>query len=343
MRAARLCLLAAALGGCGARDVRGQGRWAEPTSARLTTDAGSTPHHVSAVPAIAGARPQTLARTNSRAIAVDAAHVYFGSDSDDALFVIDKLVRENAEPKRLARHAPIHGALSYDAHDTTLAWIGSPGDAVFRVSAAGGAPSTVRDRGIFTDVVSSGGDVFITEAQGSGGVLTRVTGPTAARLASIEGTPHGIVVDGDQVFVATSSRLAATSRTRGSVKEIARGAGFESPQFDDGWVFATMVDPKQSRTRTLVRVAKTGGPLETLATGVRDAPIAVSQGVVYWFDAESGKLLAADARGTTPATARLVSLDPVFEHVRALAVDDDGAFIAAGTGEDARIVVVSFR
>ncbi len=302
-----------------------------------------------ATPTPTGRKPREIVRASSRALATDPAHVYFGDDDDDTLCSLEKMPAEGAsnEPVRIARRAPIAGGLALDAHDAALAWIASPGDVILRVPVRGGAPTTIRDRGIFTDVAASNGDVFFTEARGSGGMLMRVTGTTAAQLATLEGTPRGTVVDADDAYVATSTRLVSSPRTRGEVTELARGSAFASPQLDDGWLYATTaVADASPRKRVVVRVKKTGGPLETVATNVRDSAIAVHRGTLYWFDADRPALLASsvasDAVSTRPAV-RLVSEDSMLERVNALVVDDDGAFVACGHGEDARIVVISLR
>jgi hypothetical protein len=285
-------------------------------------------------PEVPRPKPREIARAHSVALAVDANQLYFGDANDDALFAI--LKRPHAEggtqPTRIARRAPMAGALSLD--DDELFWIGTPGDVVLRAPIKGGTPGTVRDRGIFTDVVALGGDVFITEARGTGGALTRVTGTTAAHLATLEGTPRGIVVDKERVWIATSSRILSTPRSRGEARELARGAGFASPQVDATWVYATMSG--SGRARVLVRVKKAGGPLETVATNVRDAPIALRDGVVYWFDADRPALLA------TPS-ARVVSEDPLLARPNAIVVDGESAYVAVGNGEDGRIVSVALR
>jgi hypothetical protein len=176
-------------------------------------------------------------------------------------------------------------------------------------------------------------------------VLTRVTGTTATVLASTEGSPRGIAVDAEHVYVASTTRLARTLRQRGDATELAKGAGFANPQLDDTFLYATAVDPK-SRARRIVRVKKTGGELETIATGVRDAPIALYKGLLYWFDADQSALVSANVASpsASPSPARaIVSEDPRFDRPRAITVDDDGVFVATGYGEGARILVVSPR
>jgi hypothetical protein len=301
---------------------------------------------VIAAPTVTGRKARTILAVDTRAIALDKEHVYFGDAEEDAVLALAKTSADKdagAGPTPIARRAPMQGALAIDPKTSTLAWIANPGDTVLRVPASGGVAITIRDRGIFTHVAANGGDVFFTEVQGQGGVLTRVTGTTAARLASFEGTPRGLVVDDDRVYVATSSRIVSTTRARGEVTEIARGAGFASPQVEGGWVYVTAVDPA-SRARQIVRAKTTGSDPETVRASVKDAPIAVFDRVLYWFDAERTALMSlsleADIPNRAPAT---VCEDPIFDHVEALAVDRDGAWVAAGSGETARIVTVALR
>lgn len=309
-----------------------------PGGPRQKHDAGADANieRVIATPAVAGLVPREIAKASARAIITSPLHVYFGDSEDDALYALDK---KGGEPTRLARRAPMPGALAIDTDWSTLAWIGSPGDIVLRISTKGGPPSTVRDRGIFTDVAVSGGDVFFTEARAEGGVVTRVTGNTVAQLATVEGSPRGIAVDAQHVYVATSSRLAMTARTRGEVTELATGSAFANPLLDETWLYATAVDPN-SRQRAIVRVKKTGGSFETVTGSIREAPIALHAGTLYWFDADRPALVSSSTTGLLPRT---VSEDPLLAQPSAIAVDDDGIFVATGYGEGARIVVLPLR
>jgi hypothetical protein len=344
-RPAPALVAVALLAGCAGRrprDVENQHARSEvPASAAgpIAPAADAGPPRVVATPEVTGRRPRTLARGGSHAVALDATNVYFGADAEDALLAIPRRASE-PEPTTIARRAPMNGALSRDPNDATLAWVAAPGDVVLRASTKGGATTAIREGGVFADVVAAGGDVFVTEVVGTGGVLTRVTGAAAARLGAFDGTPRGMVVDRGRVYVATSSRLLSIPRARGEATELAAQGGFASPQVDDGWVYATTIAPG-ARTRSLVRVAKGGGAPETLATGLRDAPIALAGGVVYWFDADRPMLLALDVGPPAHAAARVVSVDPLFDHVSALAADEAGVFAAVGRGDDACVVVVA--
>jgi len=308
---------------------------------------GST---ATAIPA--GKKPKEIARANTRAMATNMTHLFYGDAEDDALFAIPKT---GGDPVRVSRRSPIPGGLAFDSETSTLSWIATPGDTVFRVGVNGGTPTTVRDRGLFTDVATLGGDVFITEAQAGSGVVTRVTGNTAARLATIDGLPRGICVDAEHVYIATSTKLAMTSRTRGEVVELARGSSFSSPlviggkeKDGGGGVIATTTAENQSTStrRIVVRAKKRTGlsgtetwSLETIATNVREAPTTVYKGIVYWFDADRPALLAR-AIATPAASPQVVSEDELFDRPSAITVDEDGIFIAAGYGANARIVSI---
>jgi hypothetical protein len=323
------------------RDVSNQNPRSElvdgPGSPGPTRDAGSAlgVDRVIARPAV-GLAPREIAKASARAIVTSPTHVFFGDSEDDALYALSK---KGGSPMRIARRDPMPGALAIDTDSSTLAWIGSPGDVVLRVPTNGGTVTTVRDRGIFTDVAASGGDVFFTEARDEAGILTRVTGTTAARLAAVEGAPRGIAIDAQHVYLATSSRLAVTPRTRGEVIDLATGAAFANPLLDETWLYATAVDPK-SRVREIVRVKKTGGTLETIVTGIRDAPTALYKGTLYWFDPDRPALLSSSGARPSPRT---VCEDAQLERPSAITVDDDGVFVATGYGEGARILVIPLR
>ncbi len=337
---------AASIGACaaaGPRDVGNQNPRSEFPSAEVAApeDAGTEAgrHRVRAKPTLLGRAARVIAHGPSHAIALDADNVYFGDDASDQLVALPKRPTEPpAEPRRLARHAPMDGTLSYDPHAAALAWVGSPGDVVLRVSVKGGPPSTLRDGSIFADVVATGGDVFITEASSGGAFLMRVTGATASRLGTIKGTPRGIAVDAERVYIASSARLVSTPRTPGPMTELSTAGGFASPRLDEASIYVTMATATAG-SYSLVRIPKRGGALETLATNVREAPIAIAKGRVFWFDANRPNLLALDVRGASSA-AVTISSDPLFEHVRALAVDESGAYAAVGSGDDAAVVAI---
>lgn len=290
--------------------------------------AGTATIHSVATPAPVGVAPRVLARANARAIATTKTHVYFGDAADDALLAVPK---SGGEPVRLARRAPMPGALAIDAG--VVVWIGSPGDVVLRLPLDGAStPTTIRDRGIFTDVAAHGGDVLFVEAIDGHGALTRITGPTTARLATLDAMPRALAIDEEDAFVVTPTRVLRAPRQRGEVQTLATEPGFGTIALDRENVYVTA---KRGSTRALVRIPKHGGAaVDVVASGVRDAPIAVRDGEVFFFD---------EARPVVRTPSRLVSEHVSLEHPTALAADDDGLFVAAGDDEDARILSIPLR
>lgn len=323
-------LASLALAACarrGPRDVGDRNYRGEPSAD--ATPAGSATIHSVATPALAGIAPRVLAHASARAIATTSTDVYFGDASDDALLAVPKA--GSAEPVRIARRAPMPGALAIDAG--MLVWIGSPGDVVLKMRLdRTTAPTTIRDRGIFTGVAAGRGDVFFIEAQDGGGGLTRITGPTTAHLATFAALPRGLAVDDEDAFVVTQAGVLAAPRQRGEVRRLATGAGFGAIALDRDHVLVTV---KRGATRAIVRIPKGGGPPEdVVASGVRDAPIAVRDGEVFYFD---------DARPVVRSPSRLVSEHPSFDRPTAIAADADGLYVAAGDGEDALVTSIALR
>jgi hypothetical protein len=302
-------------------------------------DAGADPAvRVLATPEVAGVPPRELANASSRAIALDASRVYFGDAEDDDVYAVPK-AGGGGEPVKVGRRAPVPEALSVDG--STLAWVGTPGDVVLRAPSSGGPATTLKDRGLFTGVVANGGDVFFVEADRGDSVVSRLatSGTSASRIASFDGLPRGMTADASRIYVATSTGLVATPRTRGDAHVLAAGSSFSHPVTDDTMVYAT-IPSGQGRARLLVRVPKTGGAPETVATNVRDAPIACFRGSLYWFDADRAALLASPPGSAS--VPRTVSETPLLAEPSALAVDADGAFVAAGFAEEGRILAIAF-
>jgi hypothetical protein len=328
-----LALLGAGCSGRGARDARDRAE-RERTNVSAAevkpTPVATTTVHSVATP-VPGQKPHVIAHAHSLAIATTKKNVYFGDVDDDRIFVVAKTV--GAQPERLAQRTPVSGALV--AEETSLTWIASPGDAVLRMPLpASSPPVTIREREIFTGVAARGGDVFLVGAATGGGALTRVTGPTAARLASFDAVPRAVFADATNVFVVTPTSVLRTPHQRGPVTTLANGEGIGASAADDACVYVTV---KHGSSRAIMRVPKYGGAaiMTSSIEGARDAPIAVRRGEVFFFDAERPVLRALAIDGKA---ARIVSEDPVFERVNALTVDEDGAWIA--TGEEAEGAVV---
>lgn len=299
----------------------------------LRSPAGTTTVRSVATPVPAGAKARVIARTHSFALATTKTHVYFGDADDGWLMALPKTGAP--EPTRVARHAPVTSALVADA--TSLTWIASPGDTVLRLPFAGASsPTTIREREIFTGLAADGGDVFLVGAASGGGALTRITGPTAARLASLDAVPRAVMVDASNVFVVTPKSVLRTPRRRGEVTTLATGTAFGTAASDDACLYVTT---KQGTSRAILRVPKYGGAMTALSAvdGVRDAPIAVRKGEVFFFD-EGRAVLRAHA--IDAGTTRVVSEDSAFERVNALAIDDDGVWVATGEASSGAILRV---
>jgi hypothetical protein len=328
-----------ALGACskkGPRDVGDLGYYGDLGSPRADPTAAVAPSaepRTAAKPSPTGSPPRVLARASARAIATSKTHVYFGDAEDDTLYALAKTGA--GEPARFTRRTAMPGAMAIDAG--ALVWVASPGDVVLRLplDGAGGAPTTLRDRGIFTDVAADGGDVFVLEAGGAGGVLTRITGTTTARLASFEGAPRHVVVDDAHAFVVTASKVLRAPRQRGELETVATGAGFAAAAMDEKFVYVTS---RHGASRGITRVPKAGGAAsQLLDSGVRDAPVATHGGELLFFDDARPALRA---RRLSDGVTRTLSEHALFERPIAIAVDDDGVFVATGDGAAAAVVTV---
>lgn len=316
-----------------ARDVAGERRRRGDMDASVEGGADNAfpeaPREL-AHPVAIGRRPRVFVQASSRALAVDATNLYYGNNEDDGVFSIPKA---GGTPVRLARHAPVAGALALDGDSIT--WIASPGDVVLRISTSGGGqPTTLRDRGIFSDVASEKGDVFIAEAIGAGGALLRVTGPTAARLVSFEGSPRVLLVDATHAYVTTPTKVYRTPHTKGELETIATGIAFGSAEADEGFVY---IVTEQDKARVVVRFPKTGGPMTVLARDVRDAPIEIIGDELLYFDASKPQLRAMRTSG---GPSRVVAEDEAFSVVSAIEADANTVYVATGSRESAAILAV---
>jgi hypothetical protein len=311
------------------RDIAGDRR-PRRDDVDASTDGGvagmvPAPPPVSVQPTVNVDKPRLVARASTRALAVDATNLYYGDSEDDGIYAIPKA---GGGPVRLARHAPVAGAMALDADSIT--WIGSPGDSVLRVSLRGGAqPTTLRDRGIFSDVATAKGEVFIVEALGAGGALLRVSAGATSRVAAFEGAPRAVMADATHAYVITPTKILRSPYPKGELETIATGTAFGSAEMDDTYIYVVaMVD----RSRVVARVAKTGGPVTTLATSAGDGPLEVSGDDVLFFDAMRPQLRAVPKSG---GASKLVVEDESLSSVTAIEADGRIVYIATssrGTG-----------
>jgi hypothetical protein len=331
--AAALAFAAACSGGSAtrARDIAGDRRPAAAGSAESgpSTVVPEAPH-VADAPGVKGERPRVVVKASARALAVDAARIYYGDSEDDGVYSIPKA---GGDALRIARHAPVSGALALEGGFIT--WIASPGDAVLRAPITGGVqPTTLRDRGIFSDVAAIGEDVFITEAIGAGGALLRVTGPTAARLAAFDGPPRAVMADKTHAFIVTPTKIFRTPHARGELETVATGTRFTHAELDDANVYAVA---EIDRGRAVVRFPKAGGPMAILARDVRDAPIEVEGGELFFFDGGKPQLRSVRVSG---GESRIIAENEGLATVSAIEADASTVYVAQGIHESGVIVSI---
>lgn len=337
--AAAIAVASAMLGGCGtgrARDVAGdrrpKGHDVDASAAGSIATVPEAPQP-SAQLAVPGSKARTIVRASARALAIDATNLYYGDSEEDAIY---SLAKAGGEPVRLARHAPVVGAIAVD--DKSIVWIASPGDAVLELPLRGGAqPTTLRDRGIFSDVAVANGEVFITEALGAGGALTRVTGATAARLASFDGAPRAALADASHAYVITPTKIFRTPHARGELEAIATGTAFANPQIDDAFIY---VLTEIARVRVIARIPKAGGTVTAIARDVRDAPFELAGGEILFLDAVRPQVRAVRASG---GDARVVVEDEVLSVASSIVADPTTIYVATGSRESGAIVAIDRR
>jgi len=320
------------------RDLAGDRATRRLEATTAATDAGSGPDGVPEAPAPSaqaatiGKKARVFTRATTRALALDALNVYYGDSEDDGIYTMPKA---GGTAVRIARHAPVAGAIALESDAVT--WIGSPGDAVLKASLRGGQPTTLRDKGIFSDVAAAGGDVFITEAIGAGGALLRVSNGVTSKLTSFDGAPRAVMADATHTYVVTPTKILRTLHAKGELETIATGVGFTYTEIDEGFVYVI----GQSAGLTVVaRVAKNGGPLTPVALNVRSAPLRVVGGELLFFDALRPRLLSAPAAGGEP---HIVYEDEALTAASALDADATTIYVATGANESGVISAIDRR
>lgn len=272
-------------------------------------------------------KPKVMARATSRVLAVDDTNLYFGDQNDDGVFALSK--NAASDPVRLARRAPVAGALAIDGE--WLAWIASPGDAVLRLTLMGAGATTLRDHGIFSDVAAEGGEVFATEVVAGGGVLFKIAGSTSTKLATFESPPRAVVVDATHVYVQLARGLVRTSRTKGGPVETLFEGSVESPQLDATHAYVVV---RNGQSAHAVRIPKAGGSPVLVASDVRP-PIEVASKHLLYFDGQKPQLCQVALTGGPPT---VLAEDEIFARPAAVVADEAHAFVAV---EDGLIVAVA--
>lgn len=332
LAAISICVALAAVAACVGgrpRDVSGHPR------ATGTVDGGALakipePPPAPPPPKPASQRPRVIARAVSRVLALGPKDVYYGDQAEDGLFTIPK---QGGEPVRLARRAPVAGTLTLEGD--TLTWIASPGDAVLSISARGGAVTTVREKGIFSDVTSDHGELFVSEVVAGGGALLKIAGGAATRLASFDAPPRALVADDARVYVVTATKLLAVPRARGEVVTLATGDGFDFPEIDATSIY--LLAAAQGGARVVLRVPKEGGAPTVLATGVRQAPLEIAGPEIFFFDVDKPQIRGVPIGG---GAVRVVADDETLTRPNQMEADDREIYVAT---EDGLVVAVPRR
>lgn len=276
------------------------------------TEPASPPETTSAVVAF-GRRD--LAASSTRALALDEARLYYGNAVEDSLLAIPKL---GGAPVVVGQPVPVEVA----ARDGIIAWIGSPGDAVYRVLRIGDTPAKLAEGKVFTSVATSRGDVYVTETAETHGLVRQLTGLTPGVLAKLDAAARSLAVDEASLFVLTATTVLAIPREGGKPKRLATGANdLARAQLDREFVYATA---EVGTSRAIVRVPKAGGPMMTVEYGVRDAPIAVFDGYVYYASVGDTAIRRVPRGG---GGSIVVAYDEALNEVTALAVDATGIYV----------------
>ena len=166
-----------------------------------------------------------IARARTAALATDVDNVYFGDLATDELYAAPK---RGGDRIRMGDRAPLEIALG-----ERITWIGAPGNVLLAARPAGGSSVLIQTSGLFTDVASDSRDVLITDAMEASGVLLRITGTSAARVASLDVRPLELATDSMNAYVLSDRAIHAGPRTGGAPRgglEACRSLGSSSPE-----------------------------------------------------------------------------------------------------------------
>ena len=272
------------------------------------------------------------------AMVFDKKYVYVG---DGGGKTVSRAPRDGGALEVLAtgQGRPLALALVGDG----LVWLDSPENALGEVRSVrtGNTKAfpihVLRAGAMFTSFSAVDGDVFLAEdAPRSMGIVTRVVGPTASRLAEIEGSPRALAADKSHVFLVTRSldgalKLRRIAKKTGVVETypLPKGEGFRwLSDFGDSLVGNGELDGKVG----LFRIPKEGAaPTMLAAVRVKDGNVVVRGGMVWFVDTEAGAIRRVEASqrvGDGGPDASRVLVSPALSHASALAVDDGSLYVA---------------
>jgi hypothetical protein len=254
--------------------------------------------------------------SSTRALAADASRLYYGNAVENSLFAIPKL--GGGAPVVVGQPVPVEIA----AADGTVAWIGNPGDAVYRVLRIGDVPAKLAEGKVFTSIVTSRGDVYVTETSETHGVVRQLTGLTAGVLAELDGAPRSLALDDQFLYVLDATAVYAVPRAGGKPRRLAAGGNdLARAKLDRDFLYATGL---VGTSRAVVRVSKKGGEMAAVEYGVRDAPIAVYDGFVYYVSAGEPAIRRVPRGG---GASVVIAHDDALNEVTALVVDSGGIYV----------------
>jgi sugar lactone lactonase YvrE len=170
------------------------------------------------------------------------------------------------------------------------------------------------------------GDVaFVTSAESPNGRVVRVPldGTPASVLASGLDLPTGIVVEGGELYVVTSTELLRlpADGSAAPVVVATSALGFGPTLAVDG-THVYWTEPHEE-TGAVRRVARAGGAVETLIEGEgTPSGLALHRGRVFWTNFGSGEVRSANLDGSDVRTLATEQASPGV----GLAASDDGVF-----------------
>lgn len=309
--------------------------------------------------ALAGGRPGTVivsGLSEPSALAASATHLFI---ADAAAGTILRVGRDGGPPEVLAREQDRPSMLALLGED--VVWLNAPSGKRTPAAADDGrsgvfkctpskVPCAVQPvrKGSFASMVTTDKDVFLTESLDEKRfAVSRVTGPTVARIGEHDGKPTAMTADEANAYVATfgtsnKPKIIQLPRAPGEQRELTfSGPGFNAIGDDGDQLLGTgVIDRKFG----LFRVAKGTGLASLLAPDVAPGVFATSGELVYFV---SGKDLALHKVPRAGGPGTVVATIPQITEPTDLVVDGDSAYVSGKEAGDAggtgAIVRVSLR
>jgi hypothetical protein len=287
---------------------------------------------VSASPAPKGVPGVVVARglVHPLSMVADKTHLYL---SDSGTKTLSRVPRDGGELEVLAKDQA--RAIGIALYQNDVVWLNRPEKALGEVRSVRTVNTkafpihVLRSGEAFIAFTASEAEVFIAEeSAGNKGVITRVHGPTAVRLAEVQGSPQAIASDKTHAFVTTKSADGATKLQRISLKTgvvdaypLPKGAGFT-------WLADRGSDlvgnGELGGKAGIHRIPKDGAAPALLAEArVNDANVVLAEGAIWFVDTELKVL-----RRIKESEAQTVLTSPTLGNAKALAMAPSVAYVA---------------